>query len=146
MYGNPAVRATLPELYVASANSDGAVRARSGYVFPPFFVTERGITLAEWVQQGRDALAVLGMCKEVAELLATLHAAGQVHRDIKPDNVLLMLQTQTWRLIDFGIAAAAGVPPLTCRAVHAMHSWVVTDARMGGAGFPVLYAGVPCGH
>ena len=108
MYHNTDIKQTLPELFAAGANGDGALRARSGYVFPPFLVMERGMTLAEWVQQRRDALAVLSMFKDCAALLATLHAAGHVHRDLKPDNVLLMLQTQAWRLIDFGIAAPSG--------------------------------------
>ena len=107
MYRNAAVKPVLPDLFAATPNGDGAVRARSGYVFPPFLVMERGMTLAEWLQAPRDSLAVLGMFNSCAALLATLHAAGQVHRDLKPDNVLLMLQTQNWRLIDFGIAAPA---------------------------------------
>jgi serine/threonine protein kinase len=69
---------------------------------------ERGMTLAEWVWEPRAGLAVLSMFSEVANLLAQVHAANYAHRDLKPDNVLLMLQTQTWRLIDFGIAAPFG--------------------------------------
>ena len=108
MFRQQAIKAVLPDLFASAANGDGAVRARSGFAFPPFLVMERGMTLAEWVQAPRDALAVLSMFKDCAALLATLHAAGHVHRDLKPDNVLLMLQTQAWRLIDFGIAAPAG--------------------------------------
>ena len=37
-----------------------------------------------------------------------LHQAGYVHRDIKPSNALWMLQTQAWKLLDFGIACKAG--------------------------------------
>ena len=50
------------------------------------------------------------MFHDLASCLAIVHGAGRVHRDVKPDNCMLMLQTQCWRLIDYGIAAAAGAP------------------------------------
>ena len=136
MYRNTAIKPVLPDLFAAAPNGDGAVRARSGYVFPPFLVMERGMTLAEWLQAPRDSLAVLSMFKDCAALLATLHAAGHVHRDLKPDNVLLMLQTQAWRLIDFGIAAPAGALRLAAHCVHAHQHCTGTttiSAHMFGA-------------
>jgi serine/threonine protein kinase len=116
MYKNAGVLPTLPDLFYASDNADGAIRSRAGFPFPPFIIMERGITLAKWLQSPRDSLAILSMFKECAELLEKLHAAGQAHRDLKPDNILLMLQTQAWRLIDFGIAAPIGAPLVTAGA------------------------------
>jgi serine/threonine protein kinase len=108
MYNVAAVKPVLPALYAASSNSDSAVRTHDGYVFPPFLVMERGMTLAEWIGEPRPSLAVLSLFSEVANLLKQVHAANYAHRDLKPDNVLLLLQTQAWRLIDFGIAAPLG--------------------------------------
>jgi serine/threonine protein kinase len=108
MFSIPNMRQTLPNLYASHDNVDSMLRGPQGFVFPPFLVTERGQPLTEWLQGPRDNLLLLAMVRDLAELLAALHAAGHVHRDVKPDNVLLMLQTQAWRLIDFGISAPIG--------------------------------------
>ena len=48
------------------------------------------------------------MFHDLASCLAIVHRAGRVHRDIKPDNCMLMTGAQCWRLIDYGIAANIG--------------------------------------
>jgi serine/threonine protein kinase len=110
MYSEPAVKPVLPQLFASSDNADKAVSFQGAFVFPPFLVMERGITLAKWLQEPRSSLAVLSMFSDFAALLAIVHAANYAHRDLKPDNMLLMMQTQAWKLIDFGIAARIGVP------------------------------------
>ncbi len=56
-----------------------------------------------------DAVRVL---RDVAWALAYSHGQNVIHRDIKPDNILLERETQRTLVADFGIAAAAGVGQL----------------------------------
>ncbi|MGW8702694.1 bifunctional serine/threonine-protein kinase/ABC transporter substrate-binding protein [Streptomyces eurythermus] len=92
----------------------------------PWLATEfvPGPALAEAVD-GHGALpvtAVRVLGSRLAEALTAVHAAGLVHRDVKPGNVLLGFDGP--RLIDFGIALAAGATVLTA-----------PDAVVGTPGF-----------
>ena len=60
------------------------------------------------------------MMFDLAKQLVRVHGARVVHRDLKPGNALWMLQTQTWKLIDFGIACPAGEEsPPKCSLAYA---------------------------
>jgi len=67
-----------------------------------------GETLRERLARGpinpREAFAI---ARQVASGLAAAHAAGLVHRDVKPENIFLTKQGLA-KLLDFGIATLAG--------------------------------------
>ena len=79
----------------------------------PFLVMEHvaGGTLAERIEAGRQ-LDCVRIARELLGALEHIHAAGIVHRDVKPQNILFAEDGST-RLIDFGIALPPDATALT---------------------------------
>jgi len=74
---------------------------------PPFIVMQyvEGESLASRLRRGPlPVQSVVQLGLELADALGAAHAAGVVHRDIKPQNIMLT-PSGSARLLDFGLAA-----------------------------------------
>ncbi|WP_433264020.1 protein kinase domain-containing protein [Actinosynnema sp. CS-041913] len=91
-------------------------------------------TLADLMRNGPlPAPRVEAIGLEVLKALETAHAAGVIHRDVKPSNIMVLPDGGV-KLADFGIARALDDPGLT-----------VTGGVMGSPGYmaPELFDGRP---
>jgi serine/threonine protein kinase/tetratricopeptide (TPR) repeat protein len=77
----------------------------SGRVFVAMEFVE-GETLADWIRRPRSQTDVVKMFVAAGRGLAAAHAAGVVHRDFKPENVLVGNDGRP-RVLDFGLARPA---------------------------------------
>lgn len=99
----------------------GLLRGLARHVVSPeepcYLVTERlvGCTLEALVGvgEGLDGYAAARIALSVLGGLEAIHAAGYVHRDVKPENVFLVgheLATAKAKLVDYGTARPTEIP------------------------------------
>jgi diguanylate cyclase (GGDEF)-like protein len=76
----------------------------------PYLVMElvRGRTLADVMAVGLIEERVAAIAADVADALGAAHAAGLTHRDVKPQNIMILPDGRA-KLIDFGLAARGDV-------------------------------------
>jgi hypothetical protein len=87
--------------------------ARDGMVYIAVEFVD-GVTLDDWILGGQaDPAQVVALLEQVARALAEAHAAGVVHRDLSPRNVMVTVRDGRAfaKILDFGIALGpAGAP------------------------------------
>ena len=89
------------------------------------------LTLAEGV----------GIATKLAGAVATLHRSGIIHRDIKPDNVILP-KSGGLRLVDLGVARVPRLEDFPAEDIPGTPSYMAPELFQGNAGdeFSDLYA------
>jgi serine/threonine protein kinase len=102
----------LDHPHIAAAIDFGELAGGGAFMVMPWV---RGHSLqAELDSRGRmDFRRASQLCAQIADALSAAHAAGVIHRDLKPDNVLLETRTdgsEAAKVLDFGVASLAGRP------------------------------------
>lgn len=100
------VAARLQHPHIVSVYDQGE---DDGIVFLAMELVE-GSTLRDLVSRRAplSAREALTFFVPVVEALATAHSAGLVHRDVKPENVLISRRGQAVKVTDFGLARVDG--------------------------------------
>jgi serine/threonine protein kinase len=93
--------ASLDHENICAVYSTGFTDEDTGYIEMPLY---RGKTVRKLMETERlPVKSVVSIMKQAATGLAAAHAAGIVHRDIKPDN-LFVEESGRVRILDFGVA------------------------------------------
>ncbi|MFJ3900724.1 protein kinase [Streptomyces sp. NPDC090025] len=92
-----------------------------------------GPSLAQAVRRGGPlpVPVVRALGARIARALADVHAAGVLHRDLKPGNVMLAVDGP--RLIDFGIAKATGATTMTATGMMVGTPSFMSPEHVAGA-------------
>lgn len=72
----------------------------------PYLVMDliNGVSLRRYIRRERpDVFRLLEICDELCEALAHAHDRGVVHRDLKPDNIVITPEGRV-KILDFGLA------------------------------------------
>ena len=91
-----------------------------------------GITLKKYIEKkGKlDIKEALGITIQIAQGLEAAHSSHIIHRDIKPQNIIISREGRV-KVTDFGIAKAASSNTITSNAMGSVHYISPEQARGG---------------
>lgn len=92
-----------------------------------------GITLKEYIEQRGRLMPeqVIDFTIQIAQGLEVAHSHHTIHRDIKPQNIIVSAKDETLKVTDFGIARAASSNTMTSNAMGSVHYISPEQARGG---------------
>ena len=128
---------------LASLEHPGIVPVHDAGVLPDgrvFYVMKRvrGERLDDYARGGRSRVELLRVFRQVCEAVAFAHAAGVIHRDLKPQNVMLGAFGEVL-VLDWGVAKVRGEPTLDARSSVR----TAASARSEGETAPGTVIGTP---
>ncbi|MBN1517889.1 serine/threonine protein kinase [Candidatus Sumerlaeota bacterium] len=71
----------------------------------------KGIEVSEYLNKNREQLtvnSVLNLLEQICQALDYAHDQGIIHRDIKPNNIMVTVDEERVKVLDFGIARISG--------------------------------------
>ncbi|NBH73276.1 Stk1 family PASTA domain-containing Ser/Thr kinase [Clostridiaceae bacterium] len=91
-----------------------------------------GVTLKGYIarKEKLEAKESIGIAIQVAQGIAAAHEQGIIHRDIKPQNVIISMDGKV-KVTDFGIARGVSTQTLTSAAMGSVHYISPEQARGG---------------
>jgi serine/threonine-protein kinase len=100
----------LDHPHITAAIDFGELEGGGAFIVMPWV---RGHSLqVELDQKGKlEYRRAAQLCAQIADALSAAHSMGVVHRDLKPDNVLLETRSdgsESAKVLDFGVASLAG--------------------------------------
>src|SRR5207249_858062 len=104
---SPAVRPRVASL------AEPQIRTLASRPTPLALEWASGEPLADFLhREGPLAPAdAIPLVRQLADALSAAHAAGIIHRDLKPENIMYDARAHSVKLLDFGIARDAELPP-----------------------------------
>ena len=90
-----------------------------------------GTSLSSFVASGPRPLEIVRAYQQAGQGLAAAHRAGLIHRDFKPDNVIVGADARV-RVLDFGLAhAVTGDEPSATREIAGTPHYMAPEQRAG---------------
>ena len=94
-----------------------------------------GRTLREIMQEGIMAVGrAVNVVTQAARGLGSAHAAGVIHRNVKPENIMVITEGEEVKVIDFGIARVIGqATPAGAGVIIGTPAYMAPEQIRGGA-------------